>query len=166
MKDLVVGEAGTGVEDLEFYTFGAEPFTAAELAGVARYSRTVYASALYDCFDAFDIEHIRWHERAFGPAETREMLAAHGMLLSRRAEAVDSLLADLATCTAERTCYGTAARRCLEAKADEYHRTRQAFERAVTVWALGLADGGLDGYPPITRGVDFAMQALSADPSW
>ncbi|WP_416519970.1 hypothetical protein [Streptomyces achromogenes] len=57
-----------------------------------------------------------------------------------------------------RSPYSPAVRRFLKGATAEYHRHRQGFEHAVTVWALGLETPG--GYPPATRHVDLNNQTL------
>ncbi|MFF9003621.1 hypothetical protein ACF1GW_38650 [Streptomyces achromogenes] len=57
-----------------------------------------------------------------------------------------------------RSPYSPAVRRFIRGAAADYHRHRQGFEHAVTVWALGLAAPG--SYPPATRHVDLNNKAL------
>lgn len=148
--------------DLELYEFETAAFTPAETRAIFDFEAAVHGSGLHDCFDVFDVEHVRWHETEFGQDATRDMLRDHAKMLNTWYLAVDGLLGDILTCTSEVARYSTAAARYVQAAADEYHRTRQNFEHVTTVWSLALLTGGADAdYPHATRSVDLPMQTLT-----
>ncbi|WP_180686793.1 hypothetical protein [Streptomyces gossypiisoli] len=148
--------------DLELYEFETEAFTPVETRAIFDFEAAVHGSGLRDCFDVFDVEHVRWHETEYGQDATRDTLREHAKMLNTWYLAVDALLGEIVTCTSEVTRYSTAAARYVRAAADEYHRTRQNFEHLTTVWSLALLAGGADAdYPPATRGVNLPMQTLT-----
>jgi hypothetical protein len=148
--------------DLELYEQDTEAFTAAETRAVFDYEAAVTGSGLRDCFDSFTAESVRGIETDFGQEATRDMLRQYAGMLNTWYLAIDRLLGDILTCTSEVTRYSTAAARYVQAAADDYHRTRQAFEHTVTVWTLALLAGGPDAdYPPSTRAVNLPMQTLT-----
>jgi hypothetical protein len=150
------------VADLELYEQNTAAFTVAELRALFEYEAAVLGSGLHDCFDAFGVEHVRWHESEFGQDATREMLREHAKMINTWYLALDGLLGDILTCTSESSTYSTAASRYLKAASDEYHRTRQNFEHVTTLWSLALLSAGVDAdYPPATRDVSLPMQALT-----
>lgn len=144
-----------------YYEFETEPFTEAERTGLARFEAAVYESGLRDCFDQFDAQSIRHHADEFGELAVRSLLKEFAGYLQQWHLALDGLLGDMLTCTSEYSRYSIAAGRYLEAKATQYHRTRQDFEYAVTVWMLGLTPGALGDYPMATNGLDLGMQELT-----
>ncbi|MET7713770.1 hypothetical protein [Streptomyces sp. NPDC005407] len=150
--------------DLELYEQDTAPFTTGETRAIFDYEAAVHGSGLRDCFDAFTIEHVRWHETEFGQDATRDMLREHGKMLNAWYLAMDGLLGDILTCTSDVTRYSTAAARYVKAAAADYHQTRQDFEHVTTVWALALLTGGADAdYPPPTRTVNYPMQTLTTE---
>lgn len=150
--------------DLELYEQDTEAFTPAETRAIFDFEATVRGSGLYDCFDSFTIEHLRWHETEFGQDATRDMLREHAHMLNTWYLAIDRLLGDILTCTSQVTRYSLAATRYIQAAARDYHQTRQNFEHATTVWSLALLTGGADAdYPPPTRAVNLPMQTLTEE---
>jgi len=148
--------------DLEIYEHETEAFTPAETSAIFDYEAGVHGSGLRDCFDSFTVEHARWHETEFGQDTTRDMLREHAGMLNTWYLALDRLLGDILTCTSNATKYSVAARRYVEAAANEYHRTRQNFEHVTTAWTLALLTGGAEAdYPPPTRAVNYPMQTLT-----
>jgi hypothetical protein len=145
-----------------YYEFQTAPFTDAERCGIARFEAAVYAG-LRDCFDQFDADSIRDHVTEFGELAARSLLKEFADYLQQWHLALDGLICDMLTCTSESNGYSTAAARYVREKAGEYHRTRQDFEYAVTVWTLGRNPGVLGDYPPATRGLDLGMQELTAE---
>jgi hypothetical protein len=148
--------------DLDIYEQETAPFTPGETRAIFDFEAAVHGSGLRDCFDVFDVEHVRWHETEFGQDATRDMLREHAKMLNTWYLAVDSLLGDIPTCTSEVTRYSTAAKRYIQAVTEEYHRTRQNFEHVTTVWSLALLASGADAdYPHATRSVNLLMQTLT-----
>lgn len=148
--------------DLELYEFETEAFTPGETRAIFDFEAAVHGSGLRDCFDVFDVEHVRWHETEFGQDATRDMLREHAKMLNTWYLAIDGLLGDILTTTSKVTRYSAAAARYVRAAADDYHRARQNFEHVTTVWSLALLAGGPDAdYPPATRSVNLSMQTLS-----
>jgi uncharacterized protein (DUF2336 family) len=147
-------------DDLSVHEFEAAPFRAGELNAIARYREAI--AGIPDSFDVFDLALVHWHVSEFGPEQTYRMLREQGTSLNTWYLALDGLLGDLLTCTAESTTYSEAARRFIRAEADQYHRARQGFEHTVTRWSLGLDASPTGDYPPLTRTVNLAMQSLEA----
>lgn len=148
--------------DLEMYEHETEAFTPGETRATFDFEAAVHGSSLRDCFDAFSVEHVRWHETEYGQDATRDMLREHAKMPNTWYLAVDGLLGDILTCTSEVTRYSTAAARYVQAATDEYHRTRQNFEHVTTTWSLALLTGDADAdYPPATRAVNLPMQCLT-----
>lgn len=145
-------------------------FTKAEQQASATYAESVHNSGLHACFDAFDADHLRWHDRELGNlVPTKTMVREHAEMLTTWHEALDTLLGDMLTCTTETTSYSRAAREFIQAAADDYHQTRATFEHAVTLWALDLTTmshgpaGHPAPYPEPTRAVNFLTQSLTND---
>ena len=152
--------------DLDTPERDTDVFTSGEKAAVSDFEAAVHVSGLHDCFSAFDVGHIRWHEGEFGRDATRTMLREHAQMLNTWYLALDRLLGDILTCTSDVTRYSGAARRYVADAADLYHRTRQDFEYAATVWSLTLSTEGLEAsYPPPTRSVNYPMQTLTDEGS-
>ncbi|MGY4936029.1 hypothetical protein ACWD7T_34060 [Streptomyces sp. 900116325] len=153
------------MSDLDIYEHETEAFTPAETRAIFDYEAAIHGSGLHDCFDSFTIESLRSHETEFGESETRSLLREHAGMLNTWYLAIDALLGDILTCTAEVTRYSTAASRYIQAAAADYHHTRQDFEHATTIWSLALLTGGAEAdYPPPTRAVNYPMQTLTDEP--
>lgn len=80
--------------------------------------------------------------------------------LTRWHDALNRLLTDprLKNTGNDQEPYSPAVRRFLKGAADVYHRHRQRYEYAVTVWALGLQ--APTSYPPETRSLNVANREL------
>jgi hypothetical protein len=143
------------------YEYDTDPFTPAERHGIDRFETAVETSGIRDCFDGFDADSIRDHATEFGELGARSLLREYAGYLKEWYLAVDGLIGDMLTCTSEYSRYSTAAARYLRDKAADYHRTRQDFEYAVTVWTLGLDPSPLGDYPLPTRELSLGMQGLT-----
>ncbi|MBM9507981.1 hypothetical protein [Actinacidiphila acididurans] len=150
------------VLDIGTCEFETTPLTTGELVAIHVYEAAVAGSGIRDCFDSFTVESARDHETEFGQGATRVMLREYARYLHTWYLALDALLGDGLTCTAQATRYSTAMTRYITAAADDYHGTRQDFEHTVTTWTLALLASGPDAdYPPPTRTLNLPMQTLS-----
>ena len=153
----------TATVERTHYEHDTDPFTPGERHGINRFEAAVETSGIRDCFDQFDADSIRHHAAEFGELGARSLLREYAAYLKQWHLALDGLLGDMLTCTSEYSRYSTAAARYLRDKASDYHRTRQDFEYAVTVWTLDLDPSPCGDYPPATRGLDLGMQELTAE---
>lgn len=151
----------TATDQRTHYEYDTDPFTPAERHGIDRFETAVDTSGIRDCFDGFDADSIRDHAKEFGELGARSLLREYADYFKQWYLAVDGLIGDMLTCTSEYSRYSTAAARYLRDKTGDYHRTRQDFEYAVTVWTLGLDASPLGDYPPATRMLDLGMQELT-----
>ncbi|MGW4348991.1 hypothetical protein ACWEL8_28515 [Streptomyces sp. NPDC004690] len=146
-------------ETLSQFEIQTGPFTAAELAAIADYRKTI--NGIGDLVEGIQPQNLI----RLGPPDAtgvRFLLAQMADNMNTWYLALDRALAELRTCTTESTKYSVAATRFLKFESSVYHQTRQAFEYAVTVYLLGRHNETAGDYPPNTFTLNLAMQTLQS----
>ncbi|MEU1221352.1 hypothetical protein [Streptomyces microflavus] len=144
-------------DNLSHFEYDTDPFTQAELQAIMAYRAEV--DGIPDTLDGLTAEELKQGSALL----TRTLLTECAGCLNHWYLALDTALADLLTCTTEVTRYSTAAARFLRAESTAYHRTRQRFEYATTVFLLDLDTRPAEGnYPRETNTLNLAMQSLEA----
>ncbi|MGW9031564.1 hypothetical protein ACWGQ5_47645 [Streptomyces sp. NPDC055722] len=144
-------------ETLSQFEVQTDPFTAAELAAISAYREVV--NSIENRVEGIQPQNLI----QLGPGDqtaVRYLLARMADFMNTWYLALDQALADLPTRTAESTKYSKAAERFLKLESARYHKTRQDFEYAVTVFLLGRHNGPTGDYPPVTFTVNLATQRL------
>jgi hypothetical protein len=131
--------------------YNVRPFTHPEIDAVEEYDDHVTLLA------HFDLETLLADVDADDTADAFRRRAEE---LTRWHDALNRLLTDprLKNTGDDEEPYSPAVRRFLKFAAGDYHRHRQGYEYAVTVWALGLQ--APTGYPPETRHLNLANREL------
>ncbi|MEU5498004.1 hypothetical protein [Streptomyces griseofuscus] len=132
--------------------YNVTPFTGPEIDAIEEYDDQVTLRAHFDLDTLLaDVD-----------GDTEDAFRRRAEELTRWHDALARLLTDPRLKTPgggdDQEPYSPAVRRFLKFAADDYHRHRQGYEYAVTVWALGLQ--APTGYPPETRHLKLASREL------